>query len=423
MRRLGLVLTSGLTILASVACAGAPASAPASAPAGAPASGSQPAPAAPAAKETQAPPKPGGAAVPGDAKVVKFFGINALTGQSAAPGLRSAHGAELAAKVINDRGGFTDTCGNKYRVEVSSNDMANDRNQAISLTRAAAGDSSVLAVIGPSPSTGFVPMVPVAAQFKIPIMGAGTGAPIKEWNVWSYRSNAVPAVAEPLMVKTLREKFGFTKLALIYDQTQDGQVGAATVLRDKAGELGYEVVAFEAFRGGDQDFTTQLTKIKQTGVEWIGVYGAPPELAKVSRQIADLGIKAKTFTGFGNFQDPVTWDLAGGANKGAFNWSDFNLKSSDSKMSEFVNGYKAMHNGEEPTVTSGNAYDGIMAYVDAVKRSCTNTDREKFVAALAKTEGEGLGRFKFQNPPTGENLSPSIIVTQVTARGEFEVVK
>ena len=45
-------------------------------------------------------------------KVVKLAGINALTDQSAAYGTRSHHGAQLAAKLLNDAGGFKDSCGN-----------------------------------------------------------------------------------------------------------------------------------------------------------------------------------------------------------------------------------------------------------------------------------------------------------------------
>ena len=38
-----------------------------------------------------------------------FYQVNAATGQSAAYGSRSIHGVELAAKHINDAGGFKDT--------------------------------------------------------------------------------------------------------------------------------------------------------------------------------------------------------------------------------------------------------------------------------------------------------------------------
>jgi ABC-type branched-subunit amino acid transport system substrate-binding protein len=52
------------------------------------------------------------------------------------------------------------------------------------------------------------------------------------------------------------------QLAVIYDQTQDGQVRDAEVCKQLPAKLGYELVAFEAFRMGDQDFSPQITKIR-----------------------------------------------------------------------------------------------------------------------------------------------------------------
>ena len=111
-------------------------------------------------------------------RVVHFFQINALTGQAGSYGTRSIHGAELAAKHLNDAGGFTDTCGNTYTIKLSVWDMANSREQAIAGLRKAADDTSVLAVLGSTPSTGFAAMEPVAGQVKMPIIAIGSAVPI-----------------------------------------------------------------------------------------------------------------------------------------------------------------------------------------------------------------------------------------------------
>ena len=128
-------------------------------------------------------------------KVVHFSSINGQTGQSAAYGSKVIEGVNLAAKAINDAGGFADKCGARYKVKITTGDMANSREQAVSLLRQAAADASVLAVVAPSPSTGYVPMVPVAGQLKIPIIATGSAAPIKEWNPWAFRLNTVSKVA------------------------------------------------------------------------------------------------------------------------------------------------------------------------------------------------------------------------------------
>ena len=359
-------------------------------------------------------------------KVVHFGSINAQTGQAAAYGSKVIEGVNLAAKTINDAGGFTDKCNNKYKVKVTTSDMANSREQAVSLLRQQAGDATVLAVVGPSPSTGFVPQVPVAAQLKIPIVATGSGAPIKEWNPWSFRLNTTSKAAAPGMMKALKAKLNLKTVALIYDVTQDGQRGEAELIRNSAKEIGYDVPAFEAFRAGDNDFRPQLSKIKATKAEWVGIYGATPELAKVVNQMAELGIKAQILTGFGTFNDPVAWDLTEGKVKGGYSWSAYFALEDPARpeIGKMVQVYKKEF-GHDPTLYSFYGWDSLNVYVEAAKRACTATDRDKFRQALNTIENFPTlsGKATFKNPPDGENLSAAVIVNQTTGRGTFDALK
>jgi len=359
-------------------------------------------------------------------KVVHFSSINGQTGQSAAYGSKVIEGVNLAAKTINDAGGFADRCGGKFKVKVTTGDMANSREQAVSLLRQAAADATVLAVVGPSPSTGYVPMVPVAGQLKIPVIATGSAAPIKEWNPWSFRLNTTSKVAAPGMMKTLKTKFDLKHVALIYDVTQDGQRGEAELIRNSAKEIGYDVVAFEAFRAGDNDFRPQLSKIKATKTDWIAIYGATPELAKVVNQMAELGIKANIVTGFGTFNDPVVWDLTEGKVKGGYSWSAYFALEDPARpeIAKMAQLYKKEY-GHDPTLYSFYGWDALNVYVEAAKRACTATDREKFRQALNTIDNVSTlsGKATFKNPPDGENLSAAVIVNQTTGRGTFEALK
>jgi branched-chain amino acid transport system substrate-binding protein len=359
-------------------------------------------------------------------KVVHFASINGQTGQSAAYGSKVIEGVNLAEKTVNDSGGITDRCGGKYKVKVTTGDMANSREQAVSLLRQAAADSTVLAVVGPSPSTGYVPMVPVAGQLKIPVIATGSGAPIKEWNLWAFRLNTTSKAAAPGMMKALKTRFDVQRVALVYDVTQDGQRGEAELLRSSAKEIGYDVAAFEAFRAGDNDFRPQLSKIKATKADWVGIYGATPELAKVVNQMAELGIKAHIFTGFGTFNDPVVWDLTEGKVKGGYSWSAYFALEDPARpeIAKMVQLYNKEY-GHDPTLYSFYGWDALNVYVEAAKRACTATDREKFRQALntIDTFPTLSGKATFKNPPDGENLSAAVIVNQTTGRGTFEVLK
>ena len=94
-------------------------------------------------------------------------------------------------------------------------------------------------------------------------------------------------------------------------------------------------------------------------------------------------------------------------------------------MQKVVVDYKSFP--EEPTIYSVYGYQALQAAVDAVKRACTATDREKFRDALAQTKLEALaGKVAFDSPrsaPNGENQGGGVIISRVTGRDSYEVIK
>src|SRR5258706_11910198 len=76
-------------------------------------------------------------------KVVHFSSINGQTGQSAAYGSKVIEGVNLAAKTINEAGGFAGKCGTRYKVQITTGDKANSPQQAGALLRQAAADPHV----------------------------------------------------------------------------------------------------------------------------------------------------------------------------------------------------------------------------------------------------------------------------------------
>lgn len=359
---------------------------------------------------------------------VHFYLINAATGPSAPYGLRNFEGNKLAGKLINEAGGFTDRCGNQYTIKLTEFDMSNSREQAIAGLRQAASIPSVLAVAGPSPSVGFVPMVPVAGQMKIPLTATGSVAPIKEWNPYVFRLSIPADVADVTAMKRLKEKFNYRRLAIIYEITGDGPRGSAEAVRAAAGRIGYEVVAFEAFRNTDTDFHPQLTKIKASNPDWIAVESVLDHYVQIVNQAAELGIRVGCFTGAGaaNSIDPKAWGRTEGKSLGHYTVSPyFSLDDPNRpEVGRFVKPYQAEYK-TDPTALSFYGWDAIQLYVDAVKRSCTATDREKFREALATTKNfQGLsGIISFQNPPTGEVQNPTVIISRVTGKDTWEEVK
>jgi branched-chain amino acid transport system substrate-binding protein len=354
--------------------------------------------------------------------VVKLRQIEPLTGPSAAYGIRARDGAAMAVEEINAAGGVTDGKSGKFMLEIAAEDMANDPKQAVTIFRQFASDNSVVASIGPTNSVGFVPLVPIAGQVKLPLVGDGSGAPIKEWNPWAFRVNPIAATAVPVLLKKVVEKLQIKRLAVLYDQTQDGQVGDAMVCKNMAKELGYELVAFEAFRAGDQDFSPQLATIRNTKPDTIYVAGATGDGVRATSQIKEMGFKQPLITGYGSFADPVYWDGTKGQIKGDYTWLGQDLSSPTAQLKQFLDRYNKKF-PQEATSFSTYGYDAVHTLAEAVKQA-GGPDREKVQAALAKVQfTTPLGtKVTFKNPPAGDNLTPSVVVVEVTGRGAYTAV-
>lgn len=353
-------------------------------------------------------------------QVIRLGQVEALTGPSSAYGIRALSGAQLAAEDINKAGLVIG--GTTYRIEIVSGDMGNDVRQALTLLRQHASDETVVAELGATNSVGYVAMIPVAGQLKIPSIGDGSGAPVKEWNIYSYRVNPVSAVAVPAVLAKVVAREKIKRLAVIYDQTQDAQKGDADVCKAQAGKLGYEVVAFEAFRAGDQDFSPQIATVRASRPDAIYVAGATGDGIRVSSQVREAGITKPLMTGFGSFQDPVYWDGTKGQVKGDYTWLAQDLQAPAPALKAFLDAYKAKFS-QDATSFSTYGADAVTTVAEALKKAGA-VSRAKLQEALASFETTTpIGtKIKFQNPPEGNNLGVSVVVIKVNGRGTYEVI-
>jgi branched-chain amino acid transport system substrate-binding protein len=355
------------------------------------------------------------------AMVLKIGQIEPLTGPSAAYGQRSTDGARMAVDAINAAGGFQDSKGNTYTIDIHVDDMANDARQAITLYRQNALNSGIAINVGPTNSVGYVPLVPIASQLKLVLVGEA-GAPVKRWTPWAFRVNPVGPTAIPLVLTKVHGKLNFKRLAIIYDQTQDAQSGDAEVCRTMKAKLGYDIVADEAFSSGSQDFSAQITKIKAAKPDAMFLAATTGDGVKVAPQIRAAGIDVPLMTGYGAFQDPLYWNGTNGAIKGCFTWLAQDLAGATGTLRKWLDDYNAKYE-LKATSFSTYGYDAIMCAVECVKRAAS-TDREKIQEQMAELDYHSpLGtHLSFKNPPSGENITPTVAVIEVTGPGTYVAV-
>jgi branched-chain amino acid transport system substrate-binding protein len=355
------------------------------------------------------------------ATTVKIAQVEALTGPSSAYGQRCRDGALMAVEEINAAGGFTDSKGAQYTLEVATEDMANDARQAVTLYRQHALNDAIVAQIGPANSVGYVPMVPLSGQLKLSLVGSA-GAPVKRWSEWAYRVNPVSGTATPVLLEKTVKRNNIKRLAVIYDQTQDAQAGDAEVCKTSEQKFGYELVAFEAFNGGDQDFSPQITTIKGAKPDAVYVASTTGDGIKVTSQLRAMGIDKPLLTGYGNFQDPLYWDGTNGGIKDCYTWTGRDYKSASGPVVDWLARY-AKRFKLEVTTYSSYGYDSVLTVVEAIKRAAS-TDRDKVNEALKSLDFvTPIGtHITFKNPPVGENMTPTVTILEMTGRGTYTAI-
>ena len=342
--------------------------------------------------------------------VVRVGQTEALTGPSSAYGIRAANGARLAMEQINAAGGFT-VGGTTCTLDIAFNDMANDARQAVTLVRQYASDPGIVATIGPTNSVGFVAMVSVVAQLQLPLIGDGSGVPLKEWNDWVVRINPVNSTGTPVLLRKVTAKAGIKKMAVIFDQTQDSQRSDAEITKAQAAAIGYQVVAYEAFRTGEPDFSAQISTIRGARPDAIFVAAAVGDGVKVVSQIREAGIDKPLICGVASFFDPVYWDGTRGG-----------LQAPAAPLKTFLNAYQAKFDAQA-TVYCAYGADAVATLIAALQKA-GKVDRMALREALSSLDiTTPLGtHVLFKNPPAGENLDPTVVCAQVTGRGTYAVI-
>jgi branched-chain amino acid transport system substrate-binding protein len=356
------------------------------------------------------------------ARPLKIGSIQSITGPSSAPGIRGRDGSLVAIRQIQDAGGFSDNKGNSYTLSLENEDMGNDPKQAIALFRQYSANPDIISIVGPTTSVGFLPCIPVARQLQIPLVGNGSGAPVKNWNPWAYRVNPVGQIATEAMIRKATAAEKARRLAIIYEATHDTMKGDAEVARELKDQLGYEIVAYEACRTNDQDFSAQIARLKEGKPDLIFISAQHATAAQIVRQCRSAGLKTPVLTGYGAISYGTVWDASDGGVVGSYTWLGVDVASATGKLKDWVDKYNATFS-QEATSEAVYAYDAIYTVVESIKRAGT-ADRSKIQQAMASLDFiSPLGtRITFKNPPHGDNLTPTVTVVRVTGRAKYDVV-
>lgn len=328
-------------------------------------------------------------------QVIKIGAVLSLTGPGAGLGVPEKHGALLAEKMINQRGGV------KGRpIKIIIEDDGSKADIAKSKAESLIYSEKVTAMIGPSltASTGAVASITNSAPM-VQITCTGLGPQIEQ----SYKKLFHVLPPQVLNAKALLEyatKAAHAKRIGVLHDSGYGNV-VMTAMKSVAGNYAVEFVATEKFEVGATDVTTQAAKVKAANPDIILIIATSPIPFRNAKQI---GIKQPILAAVGSSSYEYVKGMGEFADEIAF--AEFFVAEEPlPHQKEFVELYRKEY-GTLPKTYEAAGWDAVNFLVKALEKAGPDADAEALATALRGPAQGVLAAYDFsRDDMTGIELS------------------
>jgi len=360
-------------------------------------------------------------------KIIKV-GINApLTGDIPKVGEGTKYAAQMWLEDIKSAGGL-EVGGKKYPVELVIEDNESKAESAVKVNTKMITQDEVMVIVGPQASSQAIPAGEVANNYKTPMISPWSTNPDTTKNrPFIFRGCFLDPFQGPVAANFIKEEFGFTKAAVLYDVASDYPKGLAEFFKEaweKANGAG-SVVAFESFTTKDVDFSSQLTKIIKSGAEVLFTPQYYNEVALIVQQAHELGWN-KPIMGSDSWGSAETVELCGKDCYGLFFSTHYAAAGAKGATKAFIDRYNKKY-GYVPDDVGALTWDALQIVQEAIQSYGKITgnvekDREGIRNALAKVkEFDGItGKMTFTED--GDPIKCAVIV-RISEKGEYEFYK
>ncbi|MES2041693.1 MAG: ABC transporter substrate-binding protein [Pseudomonadota bacterium] len=369
------------------------------------------------------------AAASNAAEPIKIGVAGPFTGGSAPMGVSMRDGVKLAVSEINAKGGVL---GRQLQLVERDDEAKNER--GVQVAQELINKEKVVATVGYI-NTG----VALASQrfyqeAKIPVLNnVATGSVVTKQFVapehkdnYIFRTAANDTIQSAMIVDEAVVKNKFTKVAILADSTNYGQLGREDLEKTLSAK-GIKPVAVEKFNIKDVDMTAQLLKAKQGGAQAVLTYGIGPELAQIANGMEKLGWKVPIIGSWtlsmGNFLDN-----AGKNGDGATMPQTFIQDPNTPKRKAFIEAYQKAYKVERmpSAVSAAQGYDSIYLLAAAIKQA-GGTDGVKVREALENLNEKVEGVITTYNKPfthdDHEAIKPGMPVMGLAKAGQIVQAK
>jgi branched-chain amino acid transport system substrate-binding protein len=336
---------------------------------------------------------------------IKVGVIAPLTGSIPAVGQSTKNAAELAVKEINDAGGL-DVGGQKTEIVLFIEDNEDKEESAVSAAQKLINQNNVVAIIGPQASRNAIPASTIAENARIPMISPwSTNPETTAGKKYVFRVAFIDPFQGRVMARFAIEELEAKKAAVLYDVASAYNKGIAEIFEQVFEEAGGQVVAFEAYTTGEEDFTTQLTAIRDSGADVLFLPNYYNEVPLQVRQAHELGVEA-TAIGSDSWGQLAAEDMA--EMEGLFFSTHYASDIASDVAQEFINKYKEAY-GEIPDDVAALTYDAFGMLFQAIE-SQGEADPESIRNGLATmSQYEGVtGMMEYKG--TGDPVKSAVIL-------------
>jgi branched-chain amino acid transport system substrate-binding protein len=342
--------------------------------------------------------------------------IASITGNIPVVGKSTVEAAEMAVQEVNDDGGL-EVAGRKYKVTIIIEDDQDSSEAAVAAAEKLINQQNVVVLIGPQASRNAIPVSNIAENSRIPMISPwSTNPDTTAGKQYVFRAAFIDPFQGQVMARFTFEELDATKAAVLYDVASPYNRGIAEIYKQVFEAAGGQVVAFESYTTGEQDFTKQIQKIKDSNAEVLylpNYENEVPRQAELARKMG-LDIPIIGSDAWGTIPpENRTWL------EGAYFSTHYAADIADEPARTFIENYTKNYN-HTPDDVAALTYDAFGLLFQAIK-SQGNFDPEAIQTGLAGIESFTGVTGIMQYRGTGDPVKSAVVLRVLN--GEFNFYK
>lgn len=343
-------------------------------------------------------------AAPEAQKEIKIGVIAPITGEISNVGQSTVNAAEMAVKEVNENGGLY-VNGEKYQIVLVIEDNEDKEQSAVAAAQKLINQDGVVAIVGPQASRNAIPVSNIAENAKIPMISPwSTNPDTTSGKTYVFRVAFIDSFQGQVMARFTFEEFGGQKIAVLYDIASDYNKGIAEIYKEIVENAGGQVVAFETYTTGEQDFTAQLARIKDSGAEVLFLPNYYNEVPLQAKQAREMGITA-TIIGSDAWSGIAEEDL--GQLEGSFFSTHYAPDIANDAAQRFIEAYQQTYE-QIPDDVAALTYDAFGLLFQAIQLQ--GVDSESIRTGLAAIEAYTGVTGTMEYRGTGDPIKSAVII-------------